>query len=401
MTARRFLRAVWRRLTDREGWRTAGNVEYMTAQSWLRLQGGGLALRFAIGGLALMMVPLCIGILFSEGRPTTPIAMVVFVAASSGSAVLGVWWLRLRNPRAKDAIRFVAAADLCLFVGCMAQYGIARISGTIHLGMLAMLTAFLLGWRILLLHCLLSLAALITTTVATIVIDGIPLAALYPLLAPALAVVFALPMIVQFVVESGRRGIGVAVTDQHRDGLTGLYNRVGMQALVREKARRDHGAAVVAILDLDRFKHYNDTHGHLSGDQLLVDTGKALRDGLPETIVSRMGGDEFVVVALRPSRAAAEAVVAGLRALVAGDEPRRRAVAGSAGIVVLGPLRPGGLAPAVAEADRALYEAKADRSRRVVVYERETAVAPHEVAPHEVAPHDVAPQGEVPGESAR
>lgn len=385
MSAQRFLRAVRRRLTERDRWRDAGREHFAMAQYWLRLHGGGLALRVAVGGLALMMVPLCIGILFSEGRPTTPIAMVVFVAASSGSAVLGAWWLRLRNPRAPDAIRFVATADLCLFVGCMAQSGIARISGTIHLGMLAMLTAFLLGWRILLLHCLLSLAALITTTIATIVIDDIPLASLYPLLAPALAIVFALPMIVQFVVEAGRRGIGAAVTDQHRDGLTGLYNRVGMQAAVRVKSRRPHGAAVVAILDLDRFKHYNDTHGHLSGDQLLVDTGKALHDGLPETIVSRMGGDEFVVVALRSSRAAADIVVAGLRVLVVGDGTRERPVAGSAGVVVLPQLRPGGLAAAVAEADRALYEAKADRSRRIVVLERESDAAPGE-APGDSAP---------------
>ncbi len=153
------------------------------AQYWLRLQGGGLALRLAVGGLALMMVPLCIGILFSDGRPTTTGAMIVFIAASSGSAVLGTWWLRLRKPAARDAMRFVAAADFCLFVGCLAQHGIARMSGTIHLGMLAMLTSFLLGWRILLLHCFVSLSALIATTVATIVIDGLTLGDLYPVLA--------------------------------------------------------------------------------------------------------------------------------------------------------------------------------------------------------------------------
>ncbi|NMD54324.1 MULTISPECIES: sensor domain-containing diguanylate cyclase [Tsukamurella] len=364
---RRFARSVLRRLGDREGWRTAGVAEYASAQSWLRVQGGGLALRLAVGGLALMMVPLCVGVLFSAGRPTTTGAMIVFVIASSGSAVLGVWWLRLREPRARDAIRFVATADICLFAGCLAQAGTARISGTTYLGMLAMLTAFLLGWRVLLMHCLLSVAAVLATTVTTMVVDGSSLGELYTTLAPALAMVFALPMIVQFVVESGRRGIGVAVTDQNRDGLTGLYNRVGMQSAVRIMARREHGAAVVAILDLDRFKQYNDTNGHLSGDQLLVDTGRALKDGLPEALVSRMGGDEFVVVALRPTRAAADAVVAGLRALVAGDGVTGPSIAGSAGVVVLPRLEPRGFPRAVSAADHALYEAKADRSLRLVV----------------------------------
>lgn len=98
-----------------------------------------------------------------------------------------------------------------------------------------------------------------------------------------------------------------------------------------------------------------------------------------------MGGDEFVVVALRSSRAAADIVVAGMRVLVVGDGTREWPVAGSAGAVVLPQLRPGGLAAAVAEADRALYEAKADRSRRIVVLERESDAAPGE-APGDSAP---------------
>ncbi|KXP01478.1 sensor domain-containing diguanylate cyclase [Tsukamurella pseudospumae] len=353
------------RLADREAWRRAGTAEYASASSWLKVQGGGLALRVAVGGLALMMVPLCIGVLFSDARPSTPIAMAVFVVSSSGSAVLGVWWLRLRRPSARDAIRFVAVADVCLFAGCLAQSGAARISGTTYLGMLAMLTAFLLGWRILLLHCMLSVVAVVATTVTTMVVDGATLGELYATLAPALAIVFALPMMVQFVVESGRRGIGVVVTERNRDPLTGVYNRFGLQAALRVLARREHGAAFVAMVDLDGFKQYNDRHGHLAGDQRLVEVGRTLRGGLPGALVARMGGDEFLVVAVRPSRAETTALVDRLRGLLADGAPP--AIVGSAGVVVRGPLAADELARVVAEADRALYAAKGDRSVRLVV----------------------------------
>lgn len=369
MTPKRFLRAVLRRLGDREGWRTAGIAEYASAQSWLRVQGGGLALRLAVGGLALMMVPLCIGVLFSSARPETTGAMIVFLISSSGSAVLGVWWLRLRQPRSRDAILFVAVADVCLFAGCLAQSGLARISGTTYLGMLAMLTAFLLGWRILLLHCLLSVAAVLATTITTMIVDGYTVGELYATLAPALAMVFALPMMVQFVVEFGRRGISAIVTGLNRDELTGLYNRIGFQTGVRTLASRGRSGGVVAVVDLDGFKQYNDTHGHLAGDQRLVEVGRMLRLGLPSTLVARMGGDEFLVAALRSTREESDLVIDRLRNLVSESRPGPT-IGGSAGVVVTDHLVGAELSRIVSEADNALYEAKADRSRRIVVHER-------------------------------
>ncbi len=360
------LRAIARRLGDRPAWREAGLAEYAAATSWLRVQGGGLALRAAVGGLALLMVPLCIGVLFSSARPQSPAAMAVFVATSSASAVLGVWWLALRKPAARDAIRFVAVADVCLFAGCLAQAGPARISGTTYLGMLAMMTAFLLGWRILLLHCVFSVVAVAGATVATMALDGYSLGDLYTTLAPALAIVFALPMLVQFVVESGRRGIGQIVAEGNRDALTGLYNRLGMQSTLRGVVEREEGPTAVAVLDLDGFKLFNDTHGHLAGDQRLVGVGALLRSGLPRSVVARMGGDEFVVVAVRESVPEAHAVVALLERLV-GVRAVRSPIDASVGAVVLPRLRASDLAQAVAQADAALYEAKRDPARRLVL----------------------------------
>ncbi|MGH9276364.1 MAG: putative bifunctional diguanylate cyclase/phosphodiesterase, partial [Acidimicrobiales bacterium] len=54
---------------------------------------------------------------------------------------------------------------------------------------------------------------------------------------------------------------------------------------------------VVAFLDLDRFKHINDAYGHATGDLVLVDLGDRLRTTMPDSFVSRFGGDEYVIVA--------------------------------------------------------------------------------------------------------
>lgn len=362
----RILRAGFRALTRRSGWRNAGHVEYAQASDWIKSQGGGPALRMVVGSLALLMVPLCVGVLFSDARPRTAGAMAVFAVSASGSAVLGVWWLRLRRPRAQHAIAFVALADICLFAGSLAQTGVAKVAGTTYLGMLAMLTAFLLGWRILLLHCVFSLTAVAACTAAALVFDGVSLAQLYAILAPAATMVFALPMLVQFIVEFGRREIDVMTAERDRDPLTGLFSRSGLQVTLRGLVRRrDHETAVVAVLDLDGFKAFNDAHGHPAGDEYLAETARRLRAAVPRALIGRMGGDEFVIVALRPGRPEAEVVIADLRRLV---EPGG-AVAGSIGLVVRTRMVTADLAAAVGEADRALYAAKADRSLRMVVRE--------------------------------
>lgn len=86
-----------------------------------------------------------------------------------------------------------------------------------------------------------------------------------------------------------------------QDMLTGLANRVGLQAGVAH-AERDgvhHPAATgVVYIDLDGFKAVNDTHGHALGDELLQVVAHRLRSATKQhELVARLGGDEFAVVA--------------------------------------------------------------------------------------------------------
>lgn len=84
------------------------------------------------------------------------------------------------------------------------------------------------------------------------------------------------------------------------DVLTGLPNRVQMNELLNftlSLAKRNGGKFAIMFLDLDHFKDINDTLGHNIGDILLVDLAKRLTDVLrEEDTVSRMGGDEFVIL---------------------------------------------------------------------------------------------------------
>ena len=86
----------------------------------------------------------------------------------------------------------------------------------------------------------------------------------------------------------------------HHDVLTGLPNRLYLAAHLPEALAqaKDKGVLLaVLFLDLDRFKHINDSRGHETGDKLLKTVAQRVRSSIrAEDLVVRMGGDEFVVV---------------------------------------------------------------------------------------------------------
>lgn len=84
------------------------------------------------------------------------------------------------------------------------------------------------------------------------------------------------------------------------DPLTGLPNkRAAMEQLANEVSRADetHGRFAVGFVDVDQFKHVNDTYGHFAGDLLLTAIANRLKAVLqPKGLVFRFGGDEFLIV---------------------------------------------------------------------------------------------------------
>lgn len=85
------------------------------------------------------------------------------------------------------------------------------------------------------------------------------------------------------------------------DSLTGLYNQRHFYLRLREeitRARRQKQNLSLILLDLDNFKWFNDTHGHLAGDEVLQKTGTIIRASIRVDVDSgyRYGGDEFAAI---------------------------------------------------------------------------------------------------------
>jgi diguanylate cyclase (GGDEF)-like protein len=158
-----------------------------------------------------------------------------------------------------------------------------------------------------------------------------------------------------------------------RDELTGLYNRRHFNRTL-ERAMRDGSRGVaVAIVDLDGFKHINDTLGHAAGDLALRITAAALKGAAPGAVVARMGGDEFALIFERIAAASHVELERQLSEAIAAapfivEEGSGVVLSGSVGVVR---LKPGMDAETLLrEADRALYEAK---QRRASVHDRRRA----------------------------
>jgi len=158
-----------------------------------------------------------------------------------------------------------------------------------------------------------------------------------------------------------------------RDPLTGVLNRAAlMERLASEVAftRRSGASVWLLMLDVDRFKLVNDTHGHLVGDQLLCAIARRAASVVRvEDVFARYGGDEFVVLSraadLEQARALADRMRQSLRGvgLRVGDELVSTFV--SIGGGSLGECPNGGGEELVALADRRLYAAKAAGRDRV------------------------------------
>lgn len=151
-----------------------------------------------------------------------------------------------------------------------------------------------------------------------------------------------------------------------RDPLTDLYNRRYLEEAVRSelaRARRQRGELAVLMIDVDHFKRYNDTHGHVAGDAALKDLAAHLRRySRQEDVVCRFGGEEFVIVLAGASLAQAELQAERLRSGCSTMGSVTLSI-GVAGYPTHGAEWP----ELLAKADLALFEAKSAGRNRVCV----------------------------------
>ncbi len=153
------------------------------------------------------------------------------------------------------------------------------------------------------------------------------------------------------------------------DPLTGLPNRRAWDATVARAfvaARAAGTPMTVAIVDLDRFKQYNDAHGHDGGDDLLREAARAWTGSLPGAFLARWGGEEFTVLLACGAQEAVQRLAAVHRGVPDGQTCSIGVATWDGAEVPMAVL---------ARADQALYRAKrTGRDRTVVAPDRAEAL---------------------------
>ena len=123
------------------------------------------------------------------------------------------------------------------------------------------------------------------------------------------------------------------------DGLTGLKNHRAFQqrlALDFERSVRYHTSLSLLLLDVDKFKQFNDTFGHPAGDEVLKKVGQILQaSGRNTDMVARYGGEEFVIVLPETDEQGAAEAAERIREAIAGAAWDKRAITVSIGVASL------------------------------------------------------------------
>ncbi len=181
-----------------------------------------------------------------------------------------------------------------------------------------------------------------------------------------------------------------------KDELTGINNRRHFQNMLQmewKRALRFHRDLSLIMVDVDKFKAYNDAFGHIQGDQVLKQIGALLRKNLREVdTVARFGGEEFVLLLPDTDKRGAIAVAEKVRLLVEGhrfmteDRKDTRNITISAGIASY-PDDVEGMDDLIDHADIALYKAKELGRNRIQCYESAEEMQQKESEVSEEATH--------------
>jgi two-component system chemotaxis family response regulator WspR len=165
----------------------------------------------------------------------------------------------------------------------------------------------------------------------------------------------------------------ISITDE----LTGIGNRRYFYTRLEQEwqnALRHQSIISFLMLDIDNFKRYNDTYGHLNGDTVLKETAEIIQESLTRSTdkVARWGGEEFAVILAHTDIDGARMVAEKIRATIeqhtfSTDEPTNVTV--SIGINCVTPVHTDtySLKDFVSDADKLLYHAKATGKNRVCI----------------------------------
>ena len=161
------------------------------------------------------------------------------------------------------------------------------------------------------------------------------------------------------------------------DGLTGIANRRRFDEFYLQewsRAKRAKEPLTLLMIDIDYFKQYNDTYGHITGDEMIIHIASLISQNVKRTsdLVARYGGDEFIVLLSNTDELGALKVASGIRSMLSGAcLPHERSPLGGVATLSIGmstciPDAAISLAEHIQSVDAALYEAKQAGRNRIV-----------------------------------
>jgi diguanylate cyclase (GGDEF)-like protein len=275
----------------RRWWRQSDHFDWLTL--YLNTRGIRLTWRAMIAAVIASMAVVPAVVLVRPSLPHYPVAVVVAPVASGLGLTVALLWL-IRWPTRGQSVLYALTGSFCIAAACLAQ-GDPR-AGLLGSGAFAVLGGYIAFFHTAR-HMMMNFAIAMTT--AGILDERLIRHYDTVVAGCALLLVLVLNVAFPFAVHWLIHALANELRQSSRDPLTGLLTRRAFYhstygLLLRRREGPNYLAA--AMIDLDKFKRLNDTHGHSIGDQALVAVAGALRLVCPPTtMIARFGGEEFVV----------------------------------------------------------------------------------------------------------
>jgi diguanylate cyclase (GGDEF)-like protein len=278
-----------------EWWREAVDYDAQVQYFAKRAMAGGVQVLIGLG-TGLNAVITLVVVLPSASTNIAQLSVAMFGLLE----VFWAWvWCSEPWPSRRMSLVFVISADIG--IAAVALSGADRLLGLSALTAFSMISVFLMffdGPRMLAGHVLWTL---LTAAVFVVQVGNASQFDAVEATVRTLAVLspmVATPLGIQCGIWAMRKDANESVTDP----LTGLLNRRGLHLHLTELFRETTAAGAeltVMVVDLDRFKHINDTFGHTVGDEVLIRCARRIKSVVRgSALVTRIGGEEFVIIDL-------------------------------------------------------------------------------------------------------
>jgi diguanylate cyclase len=271
-------------------WRQPDHFDWLSG--YLQAHGFSSSTRriFAVVAASLALAPA--NVLWGPPPFHPRLALAVDVLAGLFGLSMAVLWLT-RWPTRRQSLIFIMTGSVSIAAGCLWQTQPI-------VALMACSALAIPGGYIAFFHTARYMAVNFGLAGAVGAIEAARVAAAGEaiLAASGYFLVLELNVVVPFAIQIVVRALGVDLLRANLDPLTGLLNRRACERAVigRILAGDDHMFLAVAMIDLDRFKELNDSHGHAAGDAALVEVARALSVACRDTaVISRIGGEEFLI----------------------------------------------------------------------------------------------------------